>query len=88
MSWALVSPLRRVRVAVRRPVAVPPRPVPTAAPAPAETPAQVPRLRDWIGILAMVFGLFMAIMDVQIVTSSLTQIQGGLSASPDEISWV
>ncbi len=36
----------------------------------------------------MVFGQFMAIMDVQIVTSSLTQIQGGLSASPDEISWV
>jgi len=45
-------------------------------------------VRDWVGILAMVFGLFMAIMDVQIVTSSLTQIQGGLSASPDEISWV
>ena len=36
----------------------------------------------------MVVGLFMAIMDVQIVTSSLTQIQGGLSASADEISWV
>ena len=36
----------------------------------------------------MVFGLFMAIMDVQIVTSSLTQIQGGLSATADEISWV
>jgi MFS transporter, DHA2 family, multidrug resistance protein len=36
----------------------------------------------------MVVGLFMAIMDVQIVTSSLTQIQGGLSASPDEIAWV
>ena len=47
-----------------------------------------PTLRDWFGVLAMVFGLFMAIMDVQIVTSSLTQIQGGLSASPDEISWV
>ena len=46
------------------------------------------RLRDWIGVLAMVVGLFMAIMDVQIVTSSLTQIQGGLSASTDEISWV
>jgi len=38
--------------------------------------------------LAMVTGLVMAIMDVQIVTSSLTQIQGGLSASADEISWV
>jgi DHA2 family multidrug resistance protein len=36
----------------------------------------------------MVVGLFMAIMDVQIVTSSLTQIQGGLSASSDEIAWV
>jgi len=47
-----------------------------------------PTLRDWFGVLAMVFGQFMAIMDVQIVTSSLTQIQGGLSASPDEISWV
>lgn len=36
----------------------------------------------------MVCGQFLAIMDVQIVTSSLTQIQGGLSASPDEISWL
>jgi DHA2 family multidrug resistance protein len=45
-------------------------------------------LRDWLGVLAMVVGLFMAIMDVQIVTSSLTQIQGGLSASPDEVSWL
>ncbi|MFI4947949.1 MAG: DHA2 family efflux MFS transporter permease subunit [Alphaproteobacteria bacterium] len=45
-------------------------------------------MRDWIGVLAMVTGLVMAIMDVQIVTSSLTQIQGGLSASADEIAWV
>ena len=44
--------------------------------------------RDWVGVLAMVTGLFLAIMDVQIVTSSLTQIQGGLSASADEIAWV
>src|SRR5438132_7997436 len=48
----------------------------------------LPTLRDWLGVLAMGTGLFMAIMDVQIVTSSLTQIQGGLSASPDEIAWV
>src|SRR3954452_14128201 len=47
-----------------------------------------PTLRDWIGVLAMGTGLFMAIMDVQIVTSSLTQIQGGLSPSTDEIAWV
>jgi DHA2 family multidrug resistance protein len=54
----------------------------------ASPPDPQPQLRDWIGVLAMVFGLFMAIMDVQIVTSSLTQIQGGLSASADEISWI
>jgi MFS transporter, DHA2 family, multidrug resistance protein len=36
----------------------------------------------------MVTGQFLAIMDVQIVTSSLVQIQGGLSASSDEIAWV
>ena len=57
----------------------------------AAPPAQAgrpPSLRDWFGVLAMSVGLFMAIMDVQIVTSSLTQIQGGLSASADEISWV
>ena len=50
--------------------------------------AAPPSLRNWIGVLAMGVGLFMAIMDVQIVTSSLTQIQGGLSASADEIAWV
>ncbi|MBO0735128.1 MAG: DHA2 family efflux MFS transporter permease subunit [Alphaproteobacteria bacterium] len=90
MSRALASSLRHVRIALRPPPKAAPRPVPgsTAAPAPAQTPAEIPRLRDWVGIIAMVFGLFMAIMDVQIVTSSLTQIQGGLSASPDEISWV
>src|SRR5215204_5882584 len=50
--------------------------------------AAVAQLRDWIGVLAMGSGLFLAIMDVQIVTSSLIQIQGGLSASTDEIAWV
>jgi MFS transporter, DHA2 family, multidrug resistance protein len=54
----------------------------------AALPEAAPQLRDWIGVLAMGTGLFMAIMDVQIVTSSLTQIQGGLSASTDEIAWV
>ena len=90
MSWTLTLPLRRARVAVREPArAEPAQPAKPLAPAPgASGQFQQPRLRDWIGVLAMVFGLFMAIMDVQIVTSSLTQIQGGLSASPDEIAWV
>jgi MFS transporter, DHA2 family, multidrug resistance protein len=89
MSWSLTLPLRRGRLArsrtaIREPaIAAPVRP----ATAPG-APAREPTLRDWFGVLAMVTGLFMAIMDVQIVTSSLTQIQGGLSASADEIAWV
>jgi len=38
--------------------------------------------------LAMVFGMFMAILDIQIVSASLAEIQAGLGASSDEISWV
>ncbi len=93
MSWSLTLPLRRgrlarARAALREPAsAAPVRPAAPPAPTPVE-PAQQPRLRDWIGVLAMVTGLVMAIMDVQIVTSSLTQIQGGLAASADEIAWV
>lgn len=44
--------------------------------------------RAWFGYIAMVFGNFMAILDIQIVASSLNEIQAGLSASADEISWV
>src|SRR6202011_603640 len=54
----------------------------------ASAAGEAPSLRDWIGVLAMGTGLIMAIMDVQIVSSSWTQIQGGLSASIDEIAWV
>src|SRR5215475_9504280 len=83
----LVTALRRVGIPRRRVAAAAPT---LAAPPPsaAGEPISVPRLRDWFGVLAMVTGLVMAIMDVQIVTSSLTQIQGGLSATADEIAWV
>ena len=90
MTWTLTLPLRRARLApthARPPAAAAPR-RPAAAPPASGVPAPQPTLRDWFGVLAMSVGLFMAIMDVQIVTSSLTQIQGGLSASADEIAWV
>ena len=45
-------------------------------------------LREWIAFLCMVFGMFMAILDIQIVSSSISEIQAGLSASPDEVAWV
>ena len=41
-----------------------------------------------IAFLFMVFGMFMAILDIQIVSSSLAEIQAGISASADEIPWV
>ena len=56
----------------------------TAAPA-ADPPIDKVKL---IAFLAMVFGMFMAILDIQIVSASLAEIQAGLSASSDEIPWV
>src|ERR1700760_5101880 len=38
--------------------------------------------------VVMCFGGFMALLDIQIVASSLQYIGGGLSAAQDEISWV
>lgn len=51
-----------------------------------EEPKVTPR--RLIAFFALVFGMFMAILDIQIVSSSLSEIQAGLAASPDEISWV
>jgi MFS transporter, DHA2 family, multidrug resistance protein len=36
----------------------------------------------------MCVGFFIALLDIQIVSASLADIGGGLSASPDEVSWV
>jgi hypothetical protein len=36
----------------------------------------------------MVFGMFMSILDIQIVSASLSEIQAGLSASTSEVAWV
>lgn len=41
-----------------------------------------------IAFLGMVIGMFMAILDIQIVASSLPVIAAGLSATQDELSWV
>lgn len=48
----------------------------------------MPPRSQQLGFLAAVVGMFMAILDIQIVSSSLIQIQAGVSASRDEISWV
>lgn len=47
-----------------------------------------PTLGVWLGFLAMIFGQFMAMLDIQIVAAALGDIQNGVGASRDEISWV
>ncbi|MES2603088.1 MAG: DHA2 family efflux MFS transporter permease subunit [Pseudomonadota bacterium] len=55
-----------------------------AVPAPEETIST----RRLIAFLIMVFGMFMSILDIQIVSASLSEIQAGLSASTSEVAWV
>ncbi|MBM19920.1 MAG: MFS transporter [Stappia sp.] len=53
-------------------------------------PAVEPGLdgRKLFTFLCMVFGMFMAILDIQIVSASLPEIQAGLGASRDDVAWV
>src|ERR1700756_3503879 len=55
-----------------------------AASAPSERLAP----RRLVAFLSMVCGMFMSILDIQIVSASLNEIQAGLSASQSEVSWV
>ena len=58
----------------------------TTIPAGAAPAADAIPMRRIFAFLAMVFGMFMAILDIQIVSASLAEIQAGLSASSDEIA--
>jgi MFS transporter, DHA2 family, multidrug resistance protein len=51
-------------------------------------PATSVWLRSLLPFVVMCFGGFMALLDIQIVASSLQQIGGGLSAAQDQIAWV
>jgi len=44
--------------------------------------------RRLLTFVAMVFGMFMALLDIQIVSASLAEIQAGVNASAREITWV
>jgi MFS transporter, DHA2 family, multidrug resistance protein len=53
----------------------------TSSAAPPDHPSVLP-------FVVLCSGMFMALLDIQIVASSLQNIGGGLSAAQDEISWV
>lgn len=44
--------------------------------------------RPWIAFIAIYCGVFMAFLDIQVVASSINQIQAGLGATRSEIGWV
>ena len=45
-------------------------------------------LRTWIGFVIMCLGMFMAILDIQIVATSLPTIQRALGIATDQMVWV
>ncbi|HEX4183242.1 MAG TPA: DHA2 family efflux MFS transporter permease subunit [Caulobacteraceae bacterium] len=51
-------------------------------------PGALPDRLKYLIFAVMAFGQFMALIDIQIVAASLNDVQAGLSAGPDEISWV
>ena len=51
-------------------------------------PSETARIATWLGFGGMCTGMFMAILDVQIVATSLPNIQAALNIAPDQMSWV
>jgi len=51
--------------------------------APQTTPLPI-----WIGFSALCIGMFMAILDIQIVSTSLPEIQEALGIAPAQMSWI
>ena len=47
-----------------------------------------PGAATWLGFILMCLGMFMAILDIQVVATSLPSIQRALAISPDAISWI
>lgn len=57
---------------------------------PAEQAGERPAasLAVWLGFGAMTIGMFMAVLDIQIVVTSLPNIGNALAIAPDRMSWV
>ncbi len=45
-------------------------------------------VRTWFGFTMMCLGMFMAILDIQIVATALPTIQSALKLRPDQMSWI
>lgn len=54
---------------------------------PVPEPAGQP-IHLWFGFIVMCVGMFMAILDIQVVATSLPTIQAAIGVAPDQMSWV
>ncbi|GAA0531768.1 DHA2 family multidrug resistance protein [Rhizomicrobium palustre] len=45
-------------------------------------------VKSWIGFIAMCVGMFMAILDIQVVATSLPQLGAALNLRENDLSWV
>jgi DHA2 family multidrug resistance protein len=52
---------------------------------PGEEPVSV---KTWVAVVGAAFGAFLAILNIQIVSSSLADIQGAIGAGSDEGGWI
>src|SRR5258707_15804085 len=50
-------------------------------------PSEAP-IATWFGFILMCLGMFMAILDIQVVATSLPAIQDALAISRDAMSWI
>ncbi len=67
--------------------AAPPGAVAAAVPTPLSAD-QLPMATRILAFASMCIGFFIALLDIQIVSASLRDIGGGLSAGSDELAWV
>jgi MFS transporter, DHA2 family, multidrug resistance protein len=48
----------------------------------------LPRISRWLGFIALCVGMFMSILDIQVVVTSLAVIQDALAIGADQMSWI
>src|ERR1700758_1642502 len=53
-----------------------------------DAPTEAIAAKTWVGFLLMCLGMFMAILDIQVVATSLPAIQQALEISRDAMSWI
>jgi MFS transporter, DHA2 family, multidrug resistance protein len=53
-----------------------------------DRPYSLPFLPRWLGFMALAIGMFVAILDIQVVVTSLKTIEEALHIGPDLMSWV